>query len=172
MHLVADAPPRPFAVIQLLWNRRVAPFRVPATAAGRADEQLARTTEDVYWLAVGAPDDVAHRGGVRRPCQASDGVRRRLVVLVLVIDAGSVFGSPCVEFLGGDHTAVEQQAFKRCQPALVVTRDVLVLFSGRDLRDQMIPKIVPGIHLVIAQDDRHAEDAPLPGSLENELPVF
>src|SRR5918994_5167923 len=116
MHLVADAPPRPLAVIQLLWNGRVSPFRVPATATGRADEQLARTAEDVNWLTVGSPDDVAHTRGVRRPCQTGDSVRRRLVVLVLVIDAGSVFGSPCVEFLGGDHTAVEQQAFKRCQP--------------------------------------------------------
>jgi len=47
-----------------------------------------------------------------------------------------------------------------------------MLFSGRDLRDQMIPKIVPGVQLVVAQDDRHAEDTPLPGCLENQLPVF
>src|SRR5829696_1672387 len=103
MHLVADAPSPPLAVIKLLWNRRVAPFRVPATAAGRADEQLAWAAEDVDWLAVGAPDDVAHRGDVRRPRQTGDGVRCRLVVLVLVIDAGGVFGSARVELLGGDH---------------------------------------------------------------------
>ena len=93
-------------------------------------------------------------------------------MLVLVIDPGGVLGSAGVELVGSDHTAVEQQALERCQPALVVTGGVPVFLSGRDLRDQMIPKIVPGVHLVIAQDDRHAEDTPLPGRLENELPVL
>src|SRR5215217_7810210 len=107
MHLVPNTPPRPFAVIQLLRNRCVAPFRVPATTAGSADEQLARAAEDVDWLAVGAPDDVPHCGGVRRARQARDSVRRRLIVLVLVINPGGVLGRARVELVGGHHTAVE-----------------------------------------------------------------
>src|SRR5215204_3074224 len=158
MHFVADASTSPFAVVKLFWNRRVAPFRMPAAASGRADEQLAWAAKDVDRLPVGAPDDVAHRRSVRRPRQTGDRIRRRLVVLVLVIDPRGVFGRARVELLGADHTAIEQQAFERRQPALVVTGSVLVLFSGRDLRNQMISKIVPGVQLVIAEDDRHAKD--------------
>src|SRR5215204_3022300 len=124
MHLVPNTPPRPFAVIQLLRNRCVAPFRVPATTAGGADEQLTWAAEDINWLAVGTPDDIPHRRGVRRSRQAGDGVRRRLIVLVLVIDSGGILGSTRVELVGGDHTAVEQQEFERRQPALVVSRVV------------------------------------------------
>ena len=47
-----------------------------------------------------------------------------------------------------------------------------MLLGGRDLRDQAIAKIVPGVDLVVAQRDRHAEDAPLPGRLEDELAVL
>ena len=36
----------------------------------------------------------------------------------------------------------------------------------------MVPKIIPGVELIITEDDGHAEDAPLPGSLENELPIL
>src|SRR5687768_14472606 len=98
MHLVPDSSPRPFPVIQLLGNWRVAAFGVPAAASGRADEQLTRAAEDVDRLAIGAPDDITHPRRVRRARQAGDGIRRRLVVLVLVKDPGSVLGRSRVNF--------------------------------------------------------------------------
>ena len=47
-----------------------------------------------------------------------------------------------------------------------------MLLGGGDLRDQMVPEIVPGVELVVAQGDRHAEDAPLPGRLEDQFAVL
>ena len=93
-------------------------------------------------------------------------------MLVLVIDPGGVLGGAGVELLGGDHAAVEQQPLERRQPALVVAGVVPVLLGRRDLGDQTVPEIVPGVQLVVAQGDRHAEDAPLPGRLEDQLAVL
>ena len=86
--LVADASPRPLAVLEIDRDRGVAALGVAAAAAARADKELAGAAEDVDRLAVRAPDDVPRAGGVGRARQAGDGVRGRLVVLVLVVDAG------------------------------------------------------------------------------------
>ena len=47
-----------------------------------------------------------------------------------------------------------------------------MLLGGGDLGDQVVAKVVPGVDLVVAQRDRHAEDAPLPGRLEDQLAVL
>ena len=67
-------------------------------------------------------------------------------MLVLVIDAGGVLGGARVELVGGDHARVEQQALERRQPALVVARVVAVLLGRRDLGDQAVAEVVPGVH--------------------------
>src|SRR5437016_932713 len=113
MHLVADAPPHPFTVVELDRHRRMTALGVPAAAASRADEELPRTPEDVDRLAIGAPDDVADPGGMRRAGQAGDGVRGRLVMPMLIPDTSRVFGGAGVEFRGGDHTRVKQEALER-----------------------------------------------------------
>src|SRR5688572_22885436 len=100
MDLVPYAAARPFAVIQLDGHRRVAALGMAAAATGRADEELAGTAEDVDWLAVGTPDDVAHLGGERRARQARDGIGRGLVVLVLIPQARGLFGGARVDLFG------------------------------------------------------------------------
>ena len=47
-----------------------------------------------------------------------------------------------------------------------------MLLGRRDLGDQAVAEVVPGVDLVVAQRDRHAEDAPLPGRLEDQLAVL
>src|SRR5687767_2259908 len=100
MHLVADAPPRPFTVVQLVRHRRVTALGVPAAAARGANEELPRPPKDVDRLPVSAPDDVSHPGTVRRASQTGDGVRGGFVVLVLVINSRGVLGRPRVELFG------------------------------------------------------------------------
>src|SRR5215216_483044 len=104
MDLVANAPPRPFAVVELDRHRRMTALGVPAATARRTDEELTRSPEDVDRLAVGAPDDVARLRGVGRAGQTGDGIGGRLVVLVFVVEPGGVLGRAPVELLGCEDT--------------------------------------------------------------------
>src|SRR5438552_2968750 len=69
-------------------------------------------------------------------------------------------------------SATFERALERREPALVVAGGVPVRLGRRDLGAEAVAEGVPVVDLVVAQRDRHPEDAPLPGGREDQFAVL
>src|SRR4029453_19416204 len=76
------------------------------------------------------------------------------------------------EGAGVQQALVGEQPFEGVQPAFVVARGFALALGVRDLGDELGLKRAPLEGCFVAHGHGHAEDAALPGLVEDELPVF
>src|ERR1700687_1934511 len=77
-----------------------------------------------------------------------------------------------VELFGCDHALVREEALERGEPALVVTRGFGLAARRGDLVDEAFLELLPGVEPLVVERHGHAEDAPCPRRIEDQLAIL
>ena len=140
-----------------------------AVAGGPARVQAERP-RDRDALRPGAPEEGDVTGGpggaVRRP--RPTGATSEDVVALAELELVGRF----LELARPDQAARREHTLERREPGLVVLEFTPSGLGGRNGRDEGLPELFPGDDPFLGQRHRHAEDAPLPGRVEDELTVL